>query len=503
MNKIVLTTLNARYIHSAIGLRYLLANLREFQEITEIQEYVITESIAEIAEKLLRANPDIIGIGAYIWNASEVSKLINLLKKISPETIIVLGGPEASHQPFRNDFSGADYIIKGEGDNEFYLLCKKIGENHFPESKIIQAAPVDVSEINLPYKFYNDEDISNRVMYVEASRGCPFTCEFCLSSIDKTVRAFDIEKLFTEFEKLWEKGARKFKFIDRTFNLKIETANKILDYFLAKEPPYLVHFEVIPEHFPEELKEKIKLFPPASIQFEIGIQTLNQDTAKNIKRNLNLQKIKENIHFLETETKAHLHVDLIIGLPGESIQSFAENLNSLTSITNSEIQLAVLKKLSGTEISRHDQKYGMIYSDTPPYDILQNNLISFSEMQKMKRFARFWDLTYNSGNFNRTVKLIWKDTDVFSGFNKFALWLYDETLSTYQISLNRLSELLFKYLTEVRGNGKTETADIIVKDILKIQGRKLPKFLREHASQIPEIEKKNLDNINKRQLKHL
>ncbi|MFA8341890.1 MAG: DUF4080 domain-containing protein [Rhodothermaceae bacterium] len=503
MNKIVLTTLNARYIHSAIGLRYLLANLKEFQEITEIQEYVITESLTEITEKILTVSPDVIGIGVYIWNASEVSKLIGLLKKVSPETIIILGGPEASHQPFRTDLSKADYIISGEGDSEFYSLCKKIAEKKFPEEKIIKALPADVTTLELPYKFYNDEDIANRVMYVEASRGCPFTCEFCLSSIDKSVRSFDVDKLFNEFDRLWEKGARKFKFIDRTFNLNIETTNKILNYFLAKEPPYLVHFEMIPEHFPEKLKEKIKLFPPASIQFEVGIQTLNEETAKNIKRNLNLQKIKENLHFLETETNAHLHVDLIIGLPGESVKSFAENLNTLTTITKSEIQLGVLKKLSGTEISRHDEQYGMLYSDIPPYDILQTDLISFAEMQKMKRFARFWDLTYNSGNFNQTVRLLWKETEVFTGFKNFSEWLYSETLSTYQISLNRLAEHLFKYLTEILGNETTFIADTIVHDILKIQGRKLPKFLRENASEIPEISRKNLDNINKRQLKHL
>lgn len=503
MNKIVLATLNARYIHSAIGLRYLFANLKEFQQITEIQEYVITESINEITEKILRVTPDIIGIGVYIWNALEVSKLINVLKKISPETIIVLGGPEASHLPFRTDLSKADFIIQGEGDNQFYLLCKQIAEGHKPDSKIIKADPVDVQAIELPYKFYNEEDIANRVMYVEASRGCPFTCEFCLSSIDKIVRSFNIKKLFTEFDILWDKGARKFKFIDRTFNLNIKTTNKILDYFLSKEPPYLIHFEVIPEHFPEKLKDKIKLFPPASIQFEVGIQTLNEKTACEIKRNLNLEKIKDNLHFLETETNAHLHVDLIIGLPGESIESFAENLNTLTSITKSEIQLGVLKKLSGTEISRHDEELGMIYSDTPPYDILQNNLISFSDMQKMKRFARFWDLTYNSGNFNQAVRLTWKNTNVFDGFYNFAEWLYNETLSTYQISLNRLAEMLFKYLTEKLQFDKTEVADIIVHDILKIAGRKLPKFLREEASHIPEISKKNLDNINKRQIKHL
>ena len=501
--KIVLATINARYSHTSIGLRYLFANLKELQDEAEIIEFVKTDTPLEMTEKLLGFNPEIVGIGVYIWNATEVTDLIKTLRKVSPNIKIVLGGPEVSHLPIRFDVSPADYIIQGEGDIAFYNVCKSILNGNPRNEKIIKAESPDVNLLELPYSYYTDHDVANRVVYVEASRGCPFSCEFCLSSMDKNVRNFDLNKLLPEFQKLWERGARNFKCIDRTFNLKAETTNRILDFFLEKEPPYLVHFEVVPENFPESIRKRIKEFPPASLQLEVGIQTLNETTARNISRRLNMEKIKDNLAFLESETNAHLHVDLIIGLPGEPIETFAENLNTLANLTKAEIQLGILKKLSGTAISRHDEELGMVYSDLPPYDILKNDLISFEMMQKMKRLARFWDLMYNSGNFIKSVKLLWQDGDVYGNFLNFSEWIFQEVQSTYQISLNRLAELLFQFLIEVKGLDKTSTADLIIGDLLRFSGRKISLILRNNASFVPEVRRRDLDSMNKRQLKHL
>ncbi len=308
MEGILLTTLNGRYSHSSIALRYLYANLHQLQPITSIKEYVINQNIQDIALDILQFQPKIIGIGVYIWNATEVSHLISIIKKVSPSTTIVLGGPEVSYTPFRINFNDANYIIQGEGEVQFYQLCQDILHNNPPCEKILPPKVVDINTICLPYSFYNEDDIANRHIYVEASRGCPYSCEFCLSSIDKKVREFDIETLLNQFESLWEKGARDFKFIDRTLNLNITNATKILDFFLKKQEPFTTHFEVIPDNFPTALKEKIKLFPKHSLQLEVGIQTLKR-MAKNIKRNLNIPKNEENLAFLENETNAHIHVD--------------------------------------------------------------------------------------------------------------------------------------------------------------------------------------------------
>lgn len=502
MKKIILATVNARYIHTSIGLRYLFANLSDLRVHTSILEFIKSDKIEDMAEAILKENPNIIGLSVYIWNAIEITELIKLLKSVAPEKIIILGGPEVSHFPFRLNYDSADYIIQGEGDILFYQLCSDIFNGKRPSQKVLNAEPVDIMKIELPYDYYTEEDVKNRVIYMEVSRGCPFSCEFCLSSIDKLVRYFDVEIILNHLETFWQRGVRKIKFIDRTFNLNFDVINQILDFFLSKEQPYLIHFEVIPEHFPISVMEKLKLFPPASLQLEVGIQTLNPVIAKNISRKINVEKIFKNISFLENETKTHIHFDLIIGLPGESLESFGENLNRLMKHTDAEIQIGILKKLSGTDLCRHDENFGMIYSDSPPYEILQNDLIPFSEMQIMKRLARFWELYYNSGNFRKSIRLIWDGNDVYLGFYEFSLWVYENTSSTWQISLNRLAELLFKYLTKVKKYDVQKIADLLIQDILVFAGRRPPTFLREFVKNIPDFDKKSISKSNKRQIKH-
>ena len=505
MHDILLTTLNGRYSHTSIGLRYLYANLKEIQSKATIYEYVTNERMNDIAQRILSFNAKIIAIGTYIWNASDVSELIQIIKKVSPNTIIILGGPEVSYEPFRVNLSWADYIIQGEGEEQFYSLCKNILDNNLPKQKIFYPKMLDLSTIQLPYKYYNDNDITNRYIYVEASRGCPFTCEFCLSSIDKKVRNFDLDLFLQNMQMLWDKGVRNYKFIDRTFNLNIDTSIKILDFFLEKKEQYFCHFEVVPDQFPQKLRDKIVQFPKGSLQLEIGIQTLKKDIAKNIKRNLNIPKIKENILFLEQNSYAHIHLDLIIGLPGETIESFGENLDYLCSLSRSEVQVGILKKLSGTTLNRHDEILGMVYSDIPPYEILCNDLIPFEKMQHMKRFARYWDLVYNSGNFTHSFTLLVKDASVFSIFDNFTSWLYNQTFSTWQFSLDRLAKFLFDFMIEVLQKDKQIVANALVADITKAKGRKIPKFLRTYSNIIQNNNQidHTIDQKNKRQQRRI
>ena len=497
--KIILTTLNSRYTHSSLGLRYLYANLKELQENASILEFSINDALQSVAEKILMNSPNIVGIGVYIWNALEASELVQIIKKVSPQTTVILGGPEVSYAPLRVNFDNADFIIQGEGDTAFYDLCKNIINATPPENKIIKMSMPSLKEIELPYKYYTDEDIQNRYIYVELSRGCPFECEFCLSSMDEKVRAFNLDKVLEEFENLWQRGARNFKFVDRTFNLNMRTANRILDFFLEKEEPYFAHFEVIPDHFPASLRKKISQFPHGALQLEIGIQTLNPEIANNISRQLLLDKIEENIIFLENETEAHIHLDLIVGLPGETLESFGKNLDELVRLSSCEIQIGILKKLSGTHISRHDETFGMVYSDLPPYDILKNNQLSFHDIQIMKRFARFWDLTYNSGNFKNSIDLVWQEESVFENFYKFGMWIYEQTNSTWMISLQRLGELLFLYLTEVKDLAPEMVAQKMLEDMMKLKGRAVPAYLKPYSADFTAKQKVGTSGFNKRQ----
>ena len=497
MKNIILTTLNARYSHTSLALRYLYANLKELKENAKILEFVINSSNQTIAEQILEHKPKIVGIAVYIWNATDVAELVQTIKKVSPETIVVLGGPEVSYKPLRVNFDMADYIITGEGEVSFYNLCKDILDGNCKEPRVINSPKVDLENIILPYDDYTDFDIKNRHIYVEMARGCPFECEFCLSSIDTKMRYLSIEVFLVQIDKLWQRGARNFKFIDRTFNIKISYAKAILNYFLEKEEEYFLHFEVIPDNFPQELRELIKKFKAGSLQLEVGIQTLNLDVAKEIHRNLRIDKIKDNLKFLSQETHAHMHIDLIIGLPSETIESFGKNLDLLYTLSTGEIQVGILKKLSGTTLDRHDKVYGMVYSDLPPYDILKNDLISFEQMQEMKRFARFWDIVYNSGNFQKTTALLFEDGKVFENFYDLSKWLYRRSESTYKISLDRMAEFLFEYMSAKFD--KEKIANIILEDVMKVGGRKIPPFLKKIIPENYDFAQKDVSKANKRQ----
>ncbi len=497
MKNIILTTLNSRFSHSSLGLRYLYANLRELKPQAEILEFVINSSVQTIAEQILDKKPKIIGIAVYIWNAFDVGELVKIIKKVSPETIIVVGGPEVSFTPRRVNFDVVDYIISGEGEDSFYNLCKEILDGTCTQPKVIFSPKVDFEKIALPYDDYTDFDIKNRHIYVENARGCPFECEFCLSSIETKMRYLDVDIFLNEIDKLWNRGARNFKFIDRTFNIKISYAKAILDYFLAKQEDYFLHFEVIPDNFPEELRGLIKQFKPGCLQLEVGIQTLNLDVAKEIHRNLKIDKIKDNLKFLSQETHAHMHIDLIIGLPSEDIESFGRNLNQLYTLSTGEIQVGILKKLSGTTLDRHDKVYGMVYNDSPPYDILKNDLISFSLMQDMKRFARFWDIIYNSGNFQKTTALLFEDGKVFENFYALSKWLYKRSESTYKISLDRMAEFLFEFMSKTWD--KDVIANCILEDVMKVGGRNVPPFLKKLIPQDHNVLQKEVSKANKRQ----
>ena len=448
MADIVLTTLNARYTHASLGLRYLQANLGELRGRSEIMEFVLRDRAIDIAEKLLVANPKIIGFGVYIWNTEETYRVLEVVRKVRPDIKVVLGGPEVSYETKSQPLATlADHIVVGEGDDAFRDLCIDLLSSKVPE-RIVQGGLPNLVKLESPYGLYSKEDIANRTVYVEASRGCPFTCEFCLSSLDKKVRSFPLDAFLQDLEELYERGVRQFKFIDRTFNLKISTASKILQFFLGKSSPDLfVHFEMVPDRLPVELRELVAQFPKGCLQFEVGIQTFDDAVAERIQRKHNKEAIEANLNFLRKNTGVHIHADLIVGLPGESIGCFAEGFDKLVGLAPQEIQVGILKRLRGTPISRHTGPYNMIYSALPPYEVLATSEISFSEMQEMKRFARAWDLVANSGNFIQTLPLIWQGTQPLRRFfrlyamaasrSRQLLWNCAETSCAFALSLSR------------------------------------------------------------------
>lgn len=483
-HSIILTTLNARYIHSSLGLRYLLANMGELESQTQLLEYNINSRPLDIAEDLISHAPQIIGFGVYIWNVEQTLKIIQLIKTIAPEITVILGGPEVSYEHDKQDIiQYADYVINGTADIAFRETCQSLLAGNKPFNKIIQPLPFKLDQINLPYDFYNDEDVKNRIIYVEASRGCPFKCEFCLSALDKTVYPFDLDLFLNEMEKLYQRGVRHFKFVDRTFNLKVDSSIKIMEFFLNKHDEELfLHFELIPDHLPDKLKATIERFPPHSLQFEIGIQSLDPEVQQRISRKQNNEKTRENIQWLKQHTNAHIHADLIIGLPGEDIATFAKGFNELIKINPDEIQVGVLKRLRGTPIIRHTDEYQLVFNPQAPYTILSNRDIDFKTMQRLNRFARYWDIIINNGRFRNTRDLIFDKTP-FENFLKLSDWLFEQTGQTHKFSLERLFRLLYLGMTQCLNIEASAVEEKLLMDYAASGIKGLAKFNRNQDKQ--------------------
>ncbi len=448
MSEIILTTLNATYIHASLGLRYLYANLNELQSIAQIKEFTIKTRALDIVEELLETNPKIIGFGVYIWNTVETEAVVSQLKAVRPEIKIILGGPEVSYETeIQPIFQFVDYVVTGPADLSFYQLCKEILAENPPEQKILKSKPLELKDIELPYQYFTDEDLSKRLLYVEASRGCPFKCEFCLSALDENAFPFELKRFLEQMDILYKRGARNFKFIDRTFNLKISNTLAILDFFLERMDDNLyLHFELIPDHLPEKLKQRLTLFPKHCLQFEIGIQTFNKEVQDNISRRQKNQKSKDNLVWLKNHTTAHLHADLIFGLPGESLATFQQSFDELYACRPHEIQMGILKRLRGSPIIRHTESYDLRFNPLPPFNILSTNTIDFKTMQRINRFARYWDMIGNSGRFKNVLPILLSEQGLnqspFKNFLDLTDWIFGKTGQTHQINLKKLYELV-------------------------------------------------------------
>ena len=462
---ILLCTLNAKYIHASLALRYLLANMGELRAQTALCEYTIARRPADLAAELLAllgpaeaGRVQVIGFGVYIWNVSQTCELVRLLKAARPGLKLVLGGPEVSHEHDQQPIVAlADHVITGWGDVSFPKLCRALLHGPLPLMKVIAGEQPPLDELALPYAEYSEADLAHRVLYVEASRGCPFKCEFCLSALDKTAWAFALEPFLAQLDQLYQRGARRFKFVDRTFNLKAEASARILQFFLdrlpaeplacALAPDLFVHFELIPDQLPDRLKTLIAQFPPGVLQFEIGIQSFNPEVQQRISRRQDHAKTLANLGWLVTHSQAHLHTDLIFGLPGETLASFAEGFDTLYALRPHEIQLGLLKRLRGTPIARHTEAWGMVYDTEPPYAVQQTSVLSRDQVQRFVRLARYWDLVANSGRFSRTLALLMQGASPFATFLAWSDWLWQRSGQTSGLSPEQLVDHLFDYLT--------------------------------------------------------
>lgn len=462
---ITLATVNARYTHASLGLRYLYANLGALRDDAEIAEFTLESRPLDIVEALLQRQPKIIGFGVYIWNVTVTTEVVSLLKRVRPDVMVVVGGPEVSYEWEQQPIvAAADYLVTGAADIAFAQLCAVLLAGHVPPQKVIHALPVDVNVLELPYRYYTDEDVAHRVIYVEASRGCPFKCEFCLSALDKTAWPFDLDQFLAEMDALYARGVRQFKFVDRTFNLSVRTSIRILEFFLARlDERLFVHFEVVPDHLPDALKDMIARFPPGPLQFEVGIQTFDPVVQARISRRQDNDKAKTNLRWLRNDSGVHIHADLIAGLPGEDLASFAAGFNALVELSPHEIQVGILKRLRGAPIRRHTDEFGLVFNPAPPYNVVATADLSFVDLQRLTRFARYWDLIANSGRFPNTLALLLRG-DPFARFMAFSDWLYQASRQTHKIALDRLFAYVYEWLKQRADTSLHELEEVIGRD---------------------------------------
>ena len=413
--RVVLSTINARYQHASLGLRYLLANAGDLQPDIALEELVSGRPLDDIAARLLAHRPRVVALGVYIWNVVETTRLVRRLRELAPSVTIILGGPEVSHEADQQEICRlAHYVIQGPGDISFAKLVRAILHGPKPLMHLIAGEQPDLASLELPYRHYTDRDLRERSIYVEASRGCPFKCEFCLSALDRTAWAFPLDSFLAEMAALHDRGARRFKFVDRTFNLKPATSLAIMDFFLARiaatpADPCFVHFELVPDHLPESLKALIARFPPGTLQFEIGIQSFEPAVQALISRRQDNERAEANLRWLGAYSHAHLHVDLIAGLPGETLDSFGNGFDRLAGIGPDEIQVGILKRLRGAPIVRHEHPQGLRFHPQPPYEVTSTATMNEHELAAIKLMARFHELIVNAGRMPRLASLVLGD----------------------------------------------------------------------------------------------
>ncbi len=486
MAAIVLSTLNAKWIHASFGLRCLRANLGALRDESVLVEGVIADRPLDVAERILAHAPRVVGIGVYVWNALESEQLVAALKRIAPDVVVVLGGPEVSHETEEQRIGElADYVVRGEGELAFAQLCERLVAGERPRERLLDGGLPDLASLAPPYPEYDARDVAHRIVYVEASRGCPYECEFCLSALDTKVRAFPLASFLAEMEQLLERGVTHFKFVDRTFNLSIPTSAAILEFFLERaRPGLLLHFELIPDRLPDALRNLLARFPAGMVQLEVGIQSFDEATTKRISRRQDNAKAEANLRWLRDSTGVHLHTDLIVGLPGEDMASFARGFDRLLELAPHEIQVGILKRLRGAPIARHDAEFAMRYAEHPPYEVLATGVLSFADLQRLRRFARVWDLVGNSGNFSASAPLLWESASAFERVLGFSEALFARCGAVHSIGLDRLARELFEHLLTL-GVDRARAGAALFADFQRTRPDQWPVFLAEFSGGAP------------------
>jgi len=458
--KTILLSINAKYIHTNNAVRLLKANT-DF--LVDIMEYTIKDDIEQIVNDIEETNPRVLGISVYIWNVSIVKQIIDKLNL--PKTKIMLGGPEVSYDSaYLLTNHNVDFIIRGEGEIAFDALLHSINsktsfENipnlmYLQNNRVIDNGITEISNLDaLKQPYFMEDDvkhISNKVSYIESSRGCPYKCSYCLSSLEKKVRFFNIETVKETILYLMKHGSKTIKFLDRTFNANKNTL-ELLSFIIENNNHKTVfQFEITGDVLdPEIIHHLNKYSPPGLFRFEIGIQSINYETNYLVDRFQNTEKLFENIRLIQEGNVIGLHLDLIAGLPKEDLASFKVTLDEVFKLGAKELQLGFLKMLRGTKIRREADTYNYKYHKTAPYEIISNDSISQNDIKEIHLVEHMLDIYHNKGYFKENLlNYILNLESPFQFFKEIGEYYINNNLSFKGYQIEDVYQRLFNFIKD-------------------------------------------------------
>lgn len=463
---LMLVALNAKYIHSNLALRYLGKTVDKLVDKLSIVEYTINHSSDYILSEIYKQQPDVIAFSCYIWNMEEIHYLCKTLKKVLPEITIVLGGPEVSYETkaLMEENDSIDIVVIGEGELTFPLLVRYLALNEDYStmegiayrcrgSVYLNPPTSSLIDMNLLPFPYDDDSMADleKIIYYESSRGCPFNCQYCLSSAEQGVRFLPVERVKKELQYFIDKNVRQVKFVDRTFNANKKVAMDIMNYLIIHNKGKTnFHFEVTADLLDKDMLEFLEKAPVGLFQFEIGVQSTNQETLKAIDRKMDFSKLQQAVKTISSYRNIHQHLDLIVGLPYEDYFSFRRSFNDVFSLRPEKLQVGFLKLLKGSGLRAMSEKYGYVYSDYPPYDILENDYLSYGELLRLKGIEEMVEIYWNSRVFNTSIEVLLASfySNSFGFFEE--LWRYWEKKGYHHVShgKNKIYEILFEFFID-------------------------------------------------------
>lgn len=499
MKTILLTAINAKYIHSNPAVYSLKAYASQYGKTkgwgVEIVNYTINQQVSEILADLYGKNPDIIAISCYIWNIDVVYRLLKELHKVLPTVEIWLGGPEVSFDAieFLEKWTQVKGIMLGEGEQTFLELSdyyqgagalEEIAGIVYrtAEGEIVATAARELTDLTtIPFLYDDLSKFENRIIYYESSRGCPFRCSYCLSSIDKTVRLRDLELVKKELDFFLSQKLAQVKFVDRTFNCNRIHAQEIWKYLLANDNGVTnFHFEVAADLLKEEELAILNKFRPGAVQLEIGVQSTNTQTIQEIDRVMDVDRLRKTVERIHAGKNIHIHLDLIAGLPYEDYTSFGKSFDDVYAMHPEQLQLGFLKVLKGSKMHRKAKEYGLVYTDDAPYEVIKTKELSYADVLKLKQIEEMVEIYYNSNQFTSTLQLLVKEFKrPFVMFEALARYYEENGFFIQTPARSYRYQVLLSFIKSLFPKKEALYAELLTKDI----------YLRENAKTRPEFAK--------------